>query len=167
MVFLICIAFLWNYFQSIAFSLCMQFIHKKLLLIVSDFSVYVQTHAHWYFNASSCDQQILAKISVFTCLQKGTEIHCSWHVSESWFQAHRILHCSLLHRWQGESRVLDDSGLHMHQQLVTLQLVNWSVSLWVWWAILRFRLRRAHVLLQTCTLSHGKILKEKKPKWNG
>lgn len=42
--FLICTNFLWNNFQSMAFSLHMHFIHKKLLSIVSDlFWLYTNT----------------------------------------------------------------------------------------------------------------------------
>lgn len=95
--FLICTNFPWNNFQSMAFSLHMQFIHKKLLLIVSDLSwlctntctLVFQCQLTW--SANNCRDY-----SVHLFPERAQKFPTA--VAESVFPEDRVLHCVVLQR---------------------------------------------------------------------
>lgn len=88
----------------------------------------MQTHAHWYFNASSCDQQTIAEIIACICFQKehrnSPQLAC-YRISISRRQDFAL--CNVAQVTQ-EIQTPEDSGVHVHCQLVTLQLVEMWVN---------------------------------------
>lgn len=87
----------------------------------------IQTHAHWYFNAGSRDQQTIAEIIAYICFQKehrnSPQLAC-YRVSISRRQDFAL--CPVAQVTQ-EIQSPDDSGVRVPQQLVTL----WLVEMWV------------------------------------